>query len=426
MSEHANNELKNDSFIIFVMYGINIGLNYIFQLAMGRMLGVQSYGILNALLSLLVILSIPTSTVLMLTVKYVAKYNSVSDNISMKRFLNMHMLNVFLCSILWCIFAISISTSVTRYLKLTSNIYVLIIIFIAGVMFVSTIPLGVVQGLRKFSQLGQLSILGTVVKLVLSITVIVIGYSIMSVLSSILIANLVVFIIGLYTIRKRFYISKYEKKQLIESNAYPSQRYQVFQELFPILIMNLCITVFTNIDIIMVNHYFSNKIASLYSCASLFGNMLIYLSAAVVTAMFPAIVHAKEINKATIKPLKQAITYTIIICGVYVMLLYVLCPIVINLMYGREFQNAVMYTRIKVIAIVPYCVLTVLANYNLAINKTLYTNIILMIGCIIEVTMLFMFHNSIIVFIFIIGICGFTMMVLSLMIIWPRRGIQRA
>lgn len=422
----GGNELKSDSFVIFIMYGINIVLNYIFQLSMGRMLGVQSYGTLNALLSLLVILSIPTSTVLMLTVKYVAKYNSVNDNFNMKKFLNKHMLNVVLCSILLCIVGISISTIITRYLKLTSNIYVIIIIFIAVIMLVSSIPLGVFQGLRKFTQLGWLSILGTLVKLVLSITVIVIGYSIRSVLSSILIANLVVFVIGLYIIRGRFHISKYEKEQLVEFNAYSSHSYEIFKELFPILIMNLCIAVFTNIDIIMVNHYFPNKISSLYSCASLFGNMLIYLSAAVVTAMFPTIVHAKGTNISTIKPLKQAITYTIIICGVYVMLIYVLCPIVINLMYGSQFQNAVMYTRIKVLAVVPYCVLAVLSNYNLAINESLYTNIILIIGCIIEVLMLCIFHGSIAVFILIIGLCGFTMMVLNLMIIWSRRAIQRA
>ena len=76
MKAFNKNSLEANSTLLFIlMMGANV-LNYFFQIIVGRMLTVEEYAVVNTLLSIITVFSVPCAAITIVAAKYIAVYRA--------------------------------------------------------------------------------------------------------------------------------------------------------------------------------------------------------------------------------------------------------------------------------------------------------------------------------------------------------------
>src|SRR5688572_28322626 len=130
--EKLLNKVKSNSFIsasfwVFLGTGfLNFG-NYLYHLLMGRMLGPDKYGALEGAISLLYILFVPTITLSLVVVKYVAEYLGKKDKEDIQNLYNYLFSRILVYGSIITIVLLAASPFISSFLHLPSiNIAILL------------------------------------------------------------------------------------------------------------------------------------------------------------------------------------------------------------------------------------------------------------------------------------------------------------
>ena len=87
MKAFNKNSLEaNSTLLFFLMMGANV-LNYFFQIIVGRMLTVEEYAVVNTLLSIITVFSVPCAAITIVAAKYIAVYRATGKREQEKIFL---------------------------------------------------------------------------------------------------------------------------------------------------------------------------------------------------------------------------------------------------------------------------------------------------------------------------------------------------
>ena len=87
MKAFNKNSLEANSTLLFIlMMGANV-LNYFFQIIVGRMLTVEEYAVVNTLLSIITVFSVPCAAITIVAAKYIAVYRATGKREQEKIFL---------------------------------------------------------------------------------------------------------------------------------------------------------------------------------------------------------------------------------------------------------------------------------------------------------------------------------------------------
>ncbi|WP_461257612.1 oligosaccharide flippase family protein, partial [Treponema sp. R80B11-R83G3] len=108
-------------------------------------------------------------------------------------------------------------------------------------------------------------------------------------------------------------------------------------------LVNVGMTVFTNIDVIIVKHYFTDEATGFYSVASILGKMILYISGSIVLVMFPFITEASVKKGDVNKILKKALLYGGGLSVLCTLGLNVLTKQVIFILFGGKYMDSAIY-----------------------------------------------------------------------------------
>ena len=128
--------------------------NYFFQFYMARNLSTEDFGILNTLLSLMMILTVPTGTILMVLAKYSSHYKALNDMAQVRALFLYTLRKVFLYSSLGLVLFLLLSEYLSSFLKVPSLVPIIILGFTLFFSLLLPVNLGVLQGLQKFWSFG--------------------------------------------------------------------------------------------------------------------------------------------------------------------------------------------------------------------------------------------------------------------------------
>ena len=141
------------SALLFAAMMVGNVFGYLFQLAMGRMLSVEEYGEMNALMSLMVIFGIPLATLVNFFARETSVYFSKGDSASVRGLHRFGLIRTcWIVAFVICLFVL-LSPSIGRYLGVSFDkvILVFICVFITALTTVNT---GVIQGMQYFRSLS--------------------------------------------------------------------------------------------------------------------------------------------------------------------------------------------------------------------------------------------------------------------------------
>lgn len=395
------NNLLTDSIILFTATMVGNVSNYLFQFIMSRSLSTAEYGILNSLLSLFIISSVPNATLIVIMARYISVFKANNEYEKIKTFYLEMMKQVIKWASIGLFIFLCLSKQISLYLNISSNISVMMVGILLWIYFLLPINQGMLQGLQQFHFLGISFGLSGIFRLIFA-GIMVIGFAlgVNGALIGSIIGVLGVLIFTLIPLRFLVNIET-SNKSILSTRSTDS----VFFYSIPVLTATLCFTIITNIDVILVKHYFSPEDAGYYAAAAVLGKAILYLPTAIVLAIFPMVSEAHTLKGDTYIILKKAVYYTSLLSGMCI-LLYILFPdILVGILFGKRYIPVANLVRMLGIAILPLVFVNILMNFNMARSRMKFIyNMIL--GCILEIISIIMFHTSLYHVIAIIGIVG--------------------
>ena len=240
---------------------------------MARMLSVEDYGVLASLFSIIYIFTIFSESIQTIVTKYVVL---CENNIGKVRDLVMRSFKKSSRVALGVFFIyLIISLFIAFLLKIP---YLLLVINggIVFLMFVLPITRGVMQGQRRFIALGGNLVLESLLKLVFSVLLILIGFGVYGAIGGFVIGGVVAFIFSIVPLKKMF-MAKRENMKTQEIYNYAK----------PTIIITGIIVFFYSVDILIAKLLFSPEVAGSYALASLLGKIVLWASVPIGKAMFP-------------------------------------------------------------------------------------------------------------------------------------------
>lgn len=403
-----NNKLvKSGTYLFLASMTGNVSA-YFFQFYMSRKLSVEDFGMLNSLLSLSAIVSVPAGTVSLVMARYVSKFNALQNIGKIKYlFFNAYVKLLIAGGVGFGIF-IFLSAYIGNFLNVSARLPIILIGISLLLSLILPINMGLLQGLQRFRYLGIIGILSGVLRLAFGVLLIYIGLGINGAILAGIITVFVITLITCYPMRFLF-------DKTIE---YDKERYtkEVLWYSLPTTLAALSFTGLLNIDLVLVKHFFSPEEAGNYAAAAILGRSIFYLPGAIILAMFPMASESHTLNKDTHGLLNKALLFTVVLSGLGLVLFLVFPSQLMALLMGKKFIATAPLLRVFGLAMLPFALLNILINFNLARHRVrfVYT---LVLGCLFEVFLLSIYHSSLMHVIYIMAGCGALLFLLNLFLI---------
>jgi len=371
-------ELEKNSIIVFSVTMISNIMNYMFQVAMVRMLDVEVFGLMNVLFSFITILSFPITVISLVVSKLVIEYGAGVIN---KAY-------IFIVCVMCCFLAAGILAreGLSGFINVNEIYLVVFSIVISGMQMVLFVAMGGLQGRKKFYALSLVIVVPSVFRFFGSIVFINLGWGLLGVLFSFFLGIIIAILTGVILLRD----TAEQTVELIEIDKSKIIRY-----VGVVFFVNMGITLMTNMDNIIVNRYFSDTELGVYSVAGMLVKLIFFLSNTFTWVLFPYVVDAVNNIDSTIRLLKKAMFYGAGLSVTAAVFLIVLSRPVIEVLFGVQYIESIHYIFSLTLWIVPLSILVILSNYLLAINKANFLACSIIIGCILSFVFASLFNYEI-------------------------------
>ena len=376
----------SSSSIIFVGSFVVNALNYVFTIIVSRLMGVEEFGEVAALLSLFLIISVPASAVAMLMSREAA-FRSVNDHGSIRDlflFLRKHVLAAGLG--VWVIF-LALTPLLSHLLHIP---YIPFFIFsmLAPLALIGSLQSGALQGLQEFFLLAKQNILSTLVKLGASILLVLAGLSVPGVMLALVLASCSGLVYGFFATRAALGGNVGPRESTIDRRSIRS----LFSVIF---ITTLMLALLSNIDVLLAKHFLPTFLAGQYGALSAVGKIIIYGVGAFVTVLLPFASAAHARGDGGDKRILGLSLFAIGVSAFAAWALFSVFPeLVVSILFGARYVAIAASLGTFAIAMGCIALSTALINYFVAIRNTSFVYL-LMLAIAAEIALISFDHGSV-------------------------------
>ncbi len=301
-------------------------LNFSYNIAVARMLGAAAFSQAAVAVTLLMLFSAITLAFQLVCAKFVARNETAAGQAFVYRGLlrRAWAISLGLATTL-CI----LSRWIATFLQLSSPW--LIVVLALGIAFY--IPIGVkrggLQGVRQFQKLSSNYVLETFVKFSVAILLVGMGLGVMGAVVAIAVSELAAYL---------------WPKQPAELHAAPQLGEPAsFREGMQMIVFFIGQVIITNIDIVLVKHFFKADIAGLYAAIALVGRLLYFASWSVVSAMFPIAAGNAKVSGAKTDENRAIVllplSFVAVMCIAFITFLGLFPGAVLHVLFGAGFRE---------------------------------------------------------------------------------------
>ncbi len=347
---------------LIVAIGVFVGniLSYILQIFLGRFLSQIEYGEFIVLLSLFSIFTVPIVIFNTSLIKLISDVLSSGNRsvLSALFYKFSKILLMFGISIALLVF-ISRSTLV-EYLHLSNLTVVNYFVFFISVSFVTTLPANFLQGFSRFRTFSLMNVVSLLLRLVVPCVFVLYGYRVDGVFFGMALAAIASYLIGFLLLKKD--IAAYSHEVL-------SPYYKKLVSFgVGVMYVNVCLAILTNIDVILVKHYFSPELAGVYSAVVTVGKIILFGTSAVVVVMLPKVASAYSKGESTLGLFKRFLVLQLALV-VPAAIVFVLFPDLIVALLFPKFQLAIPYIPVFAVFMSLYVLANFLLTFLLSVNR---------------------------------------------------------
>jgi len=385
MENKLSKELTKGGIILFICFNIFNFLNLIFNFMAARFLGPVDYGILATLMSIIFIFSIPNEAIQTIISRFSTKFNVEKDKGKIKNLMIKGVKKFAILSVICFLIFASFSSLIGKFLFIENRLILLTGIFLFGT-FLIPITRGILQGTKKFSGLGFTYVSESLIKLILAIALLVIGWGVYGAITGVILGILAAFVLSFFSLKD--ILGAQRKKVKIEG---------IYSYSLPTLISLASIMVFFSLDTILARRFFPADTVGYYSAISNLGKIIFLGTWGISRAMFPLASEKHDEKKDAFPLLEQSFLVVLLISAAVLFFYFTIPKQIISILYGNQ------YTVVSGILIYPSIAMTILALtnifvlYNLCVNKP-KRNYLTIFFTVLQVILLSLFHASLMQF----------------------------
>lgn len=402
----TSHPLISGSMIVFAGSFFINGLNYLFNLLMGRFLSVSDYGILISIVSFIALLSIFQTVLTNLFTKFAAGFAARKETNLENAFIfygfKISVIITVMSFLILLLFYIPLSV----FLKISiSNPALLILAFLSVcVSLLFSFPSGVYQGQLKFLKLSIINVSGSISKIFFGLLLVLSGFGVLGGLMAVFLSFLFT-----YALSISFLLTKIKIKKI----NHDINIFKDFKKVSaPFLLASFAIAILQSTDVIFARHYLIASDAGKFAALSLMGKAIFYITSPIYLVFFPLIIHKKEKKENTTGTLFLA-GFIILLTNMFFAGIYFLYPnFIIKLFFPHSiYQSLSSVLGMYSIFISILSVSFLLHNYFLSIGKTgIYK--INIVAALLFITLVIFFHDSIFHIVFSLIISSLLLLIL--------------
>lgn len=371
-------------------------LGYAYQIVMGRMFSTADYALFAAITGLFAFLSAPLGTLTMVLVRRVSEYRAESnDDITSL----LHRAATLWTLVIGSIFVVAYTSAVPwlkTYLGASDSLPVYLLGVLILVHSLLVISLSFLQGMQKFAWLSASNTASVIIKIVSCIFLVWLGLGVSGAIGGIIISSMLSWFLVEWVLRKFL-------QAPISQSTKPSRL--SLRQVLPVLLANVAFTAMTQLDVVLVNHYFAAHDAGLYAAASVLGKAVMYLPGGIVLALLPMVAENHAKNEGSIHLFKQAFGLTFLLCGIGSVAYWILGDWIVRTLYGENYAAAGEVLRYFGFAIMPMALVMVGEYFLIAKGRVLFAYLFVVVAP-LQVLAIHYFHESLFQVIAIISLSG--------------------
>ncbi len=379
----ASNHITGHS-MMMVSFGLLAGFfSYLYQISMSMLLTEEQYGTLSSLTALLFIVTVFSPAIMTTVAKMTSKFNA-EDNIGGANYFWQYSLKrTIVTSIILFILFSAMCPLISRFLHLDNIAYPMVLFPTMLVVFVLSVNSGTLQGLQRFSPLGFSQAALGLSKVLMGLILIQLGLGIYGGLAAIPLSYCIILLITFFFLRDLRHVTP-TKVSFDGLHQYAGTTWLVF----------FCLMMFTNIDVFLAKHFFSDTVAGNYAAISILGKMAFFAPAGVSIAMFPKTSHLYESDVDHKPVFYKAIFLTLLVSGSIVLVYALFADFITDLLFGDRYALASSYVFRYAAAMATFALALLMARYSLSINqsKVIYP---LLVTVVLQLILIYMYHSSI-------------------------------
>lgn len=381
-----------NSLVLFIGTMIANVLNYIFHLAIGRMVSVEIYGEIESLISLATIISVPALTLTMIATKYSAE-NKADENFFGSRLIFKFMnKKVFIYGTPLFFVALFITPLVKEFLKLENGFPILLIWLSMFITFLSSINSGILTGWQKFKDISLVTIISTLIKLVAAIIFIKIGFALSGVIGALLLTSAATYIGFIFSLK--FIFVEEKDKKLNSKNNKPVDFFSMKKYILPAFIATLAINLLGNIDMVLAKHQLDANLSGQYGALTIMSKAIFFATGVIATVLFSMSAEENYAKGNSRESLKKAMILTFLVSFSATVFYFLFPKFVINMFFGEKYYNVINYLGLFALLASLYSFVNLFIQYLLSIKKVKYIWIFLLIAG-MEIGLVFFFGINI-------------------------------
>jgi O-antigen/teichoic acid export membrane protein len=277
---------------------------------------------------------------------------------------------------------VAISPFLKNILNLPSEVPVIILGFSLIFITVLPSPRGVLQGMQEFGSLGFNMATDKPALLLFGVLFTYLGMGINGAILSYGIAALVLLIIALLSLR---FLFERESEQV---------DIPVYKYASPVLVLILCITVMSSIDILFVRKYFSGEVSGYFTAMKMLGEVIYFLALALGGVLLPKVSELETLKVAHGFLLRKTLIYFGILLAA-ILSAYAFTPeLIITILFGKVYSSVAGYLVWYALAMGLLSLAIVFMFYDVSAKRTAF-RYPLVIFTLLEIVLLMAFHETI-------------------------------
>ncbi|GEM_PF-2994302 len=355
-------------------------LNYLFNVTAGRLLGRDAYSEFAALLSIFMIITVPTTSLQALLAKKITEFRVADDKGGIHE-VTMRCLQIsVLAAVLVAVVFVAFNGPIAGYLHIEGAAPVITCGLVMAVAILVPVYSGVFQGYQWFILLGTVMFAYAAGRFVLGWIFIKIGWGVSGALLGGLFSSLAILLVSLFVIRDILF--KREPAERI-------RLWEIAKSYTPFIVANGIFLLLVSIDTVIVKRKFASDIAGDYACAAFLGKIILYFPSSVGIVIFPKLVEAHVAREGARQLLWKGLV--VVLAGSAVLsAVFIASPgFIITKLYGSEFIGASSILWIICLAMSGYTLVGMFIYYFLATEETRFLVICLSVSAVIGITAMY-------------------------------------
>src|SRR3989338_113956 len=386
---NLKDEFIKGSIILILLFGLFNLINYLFQIAMAKMLSLADYGVFAAMMSLIYIIAIPSEAIQTVISRYTSKFNVKKEFGKTKDLLLKSTGKAVSFSVLIFISFLIVGIFLSNLLKIN-----FLIILLTGTLiftsFLSPITRGILQGDKKFAVLGYNLVLETLVRLIFGVGFVLIGLRVYGGILGVLVGAIAGYLFSFIFIKH------------ITAAKRIGQRYAgIYNYNIPGLVIMTAIVLMYSLDILFARILFSPEIAGQYAFVSLIGKAIIFSNISVGKAMFPLASEKFEKGTNTRNIFKKSIIFVSLISAIALILYFIFPEFIIKILslgsdkyLGASGVLFIIGLAFSLLSISYIIVLYSLSRYKINKKESFY----FLFFALIQIVLFLVYHSNIMQF----------------------------